>query len=99
MLLVCPRCSGSLQPDAQSCPRCGLVLTNLAPTGPADSPETVSPNGRDPRYESFPDPATIVQPGYNEQVSGPPVGGTAPYDTAESVSYQVPVRPSSRSAT
>lgn len=26
-LIVCPRCRGSVQPDAHACPRCGLVLT------------------------------------------------------------------------
>src|SRR5437773_2691563 len=98
MLLVCPRCSGSLQPDAQACPRCGLVLTNLASTGPGETPETISPNGRDPQYDSYPDPETITQRGYGEQVTGASVGNTAQYGTTEPAPYQVPVRPSSRTS-
>src|SRR5438105_4979894 len=67
MLLVCPRCSGSLQPDAHACPRCGLVLTNLS-NEVGEAPQTTSPNGREPYSDLYPTPETVTQPGHLEQV-------------------------------
>src|SRR6266487_431431 len=40
-LIVCPRCRGSVQPDAHACPRCGLVLTGLG----AENPSAAQPYG------------------------------------------------------
>ena len=98
MLLVCPRCSGSLQPDARACPRCGLVLTNLAPADSSTASEMISQNGRDSYGDSYPVQETAVQAGYADQADGSTIGGTAPYATVDESSYQVPVRPSTRSS-
>jgi hypothetical protein len=95
MLLVCPRCSGSLQPDARACPRCGLVLNNLAQTNTAGASEAVSPNGREPYSDLYSSPETSVQADQYGQASA---SSTSAYAPAEAVSYQVPVRPSSRPA-
>src|SRR5439155_21487147 len=93
MLLVCPRCSGSLQPDARACPRCGLVLTNLS-TESGEAPEAISPNGREPYPDLYPRPETVAQPGHVEQVAyAPGPQGTTEYSPPESPSYQVPMRP------
>ncbi len=40
-LIVCPRCRGSVQPDAHACPRCGLVLTGVG----AEAANTTFSNG------------------------------------------------------
>jgi hypothetical protein len=98
MLLVCPRCSGSLQPDARACPRCGLVLTNLHPAGTGDTSEVVSPNGREPYTDLYPTPESVVQAGHVDQFGQAPASATSQYAPQEAVSYQVPVRPSSRPA-
>src|SRR5438093_6652286 len=96
MLLVCPRCSGSLQPDARACPRCGLVLTNLS-TEAGGATETISPNGREPYSDLYPTPETVAQPGHVEQVAyAPGPQGTAEYTPPESSSFQVPMRPIAR---
>jgi hypothetical protein len=95
MLLVCPRCSGSLQPDAKACPRCGLVLTNFS-SPEAGNADAISPNGREPYRDLYPTPETVAQAGHVEQVEQSPLSGTAPYMPSEAPSYQVPVRPSSR---
>jgi hypothetical protein len=98
MLLVCPRCSGSLQPDARACPRCGLVLTNLHPAGTGDTSEVVSPNGRESYTDLYPAHETAAQAGHVDQFGQAPASGTSQYAPQEAVSYQVPVRPSSRPA-
>ena len=99
MLLVCPRCSGSLPPDARACPRCGLVLSSVNQPAVEDLTEPKPANGRDPFYS--PDesvavaqtsPAPYVAPG---EAAGT---GTTPYQPAEQPSYQLPVRPRSREA-
>jgi hypothetical protein len=98
MLLVCPRCSGSLQPDAPACPRCGLVLTNLAPPDTGDASEAISPNGREPYRDLYPPPETVAHAGHMEQNEQALDPGTAQYAPVDAPSYQVPVRPSSRTS-
>jgi hypothetical protein len=98
MLLVCPRCSGSLQPDARACPRCGLVLTNLS-TEAGEATDAISPNGREPYPDLYPAPETVAQPGYVDQVAyAPEPQGGAEYAPPDASSYQVPMRPISRSS-
>src|SRR6476661_3201419 len=98
MLLVCPRCSGSLPPDARACPRCGLVLTGstaVAQSAPVEVPAT---NGHDPYYtvQDAPVEGQTSPAPYVVQAEQPGTG-TAPYAPAEpQPSFQVPVRPRSR---
>jgi hypothetical protein len=99
MLLVCPRCSGSLQPDARACPRCGLVLSGAASTAAEVQPGLAPANGREFEYVPSPSPEPVVQTSQVEYVSqeAPQSGGTSPYVPAE-VPAQVPVRPRGRNA-
>lgn len=99
MLLVCPRCSGSLQPDARACPRCGLVLAGNVSLSQSAPPEAPAPNGRE-SYMPAPVPAApepVIETQPVEYVRPPePSGGTAPYVPQELTPYGVPVRPSAR---
>ncbi len=104
MLLVCPRCSGSLPPDARACPRCGLILSSVSSVEPADDATESRPaNGREPlslfgqdpfRQDAEP-PMQTQSVGYVPPQYEPATGGTAPYQPAEplSPSYSLPVRP------
>jgi hypothetical protein len=96
MLLVCPRCSGSLPPDARACPRCGLVLPTVsAATPPEESLEARPLNGHDPGMSvedaavqsGHTTPAAYVEP------QEPADSGTAPYSPPQQPSFQLPVRP------
>jgi len=98
MLLVCPRCSGGLQPDARACPRCGLVLTGLTPSAPQERIEPGGSNGRDSYFAPTPsavEPQPETAP-VDYSAAAPPSSGTAPYAPVDLPSYHVPVRPSTR---
>src|SRR5947209_4275270 len=103
MLLVCPRCSGSLPPDARACPRCGLLLSSVpAPQQAEEVAQPVTSNGRDPYYSAPVDETAVpvaasasAEYAPAEEMTG---SGTAPYVPASAPSYQVPVRPRSTSA-
>lgn len=82
-LIVCPRCKGSLAPEAKSCPRCGLVLPGASaaskpaprptiPTQPAATPVSPLTRPAPPEYNpngNAPSPARPYQP---EDVSTAP---------------------------
>ncbi len=42
-MIVCPRCKGSLAPEAKSCPRCGLVLAGASAASRRPAPGTPTP--------------------------------------------------------
>jgi len=97
MLLVCPRCSGSLQPDARACPRCGLVLSTVAEPNTDANVDQMSENGRETYISSYANPEPVAETAPVDYTSPSPVGGgTAPYSPPEPSAYQLPVRPRSR---
>ncbi|HYP41726.1 MAG TPA: zinc ribbon domain-containing protein [Chloroflexia bacterium] len=56
-LIVCPRCKGSLAPEAKSCPRCGLVLPGAsAASKPPPRPASGTPVQPAATAVSFPMP-------------------------------------------
>lgn len=101
MLLVCPRCSGSLPPDARACPRCGLLLSSVTPSN-EDTADSRTVNGRESVSPFGPDSEAVAQttqsvgyaPPTQEPVSmGGGVYPTAPYEPAVEPLSTLPVRP------
>jgi len=78
-LIVCPRCRGAVQPDAQACPRCGLVLTGLAGQEAPVASRPASTTG----YDSRP---TVESPARDYSSNGmssgaPTQASTSPYSS------------------
>jgi ribosomal protein L40E len=86
-MLVCPRCRGTLQPDARACPRCGLVLDGLQLDIGNDKQEGASYSPTD-EYSGTADARPITY----AVDTGQSRGGTLPYDPTSAPVYAQPVR-------
>jgi hypothetical protein len=86
-LIVCPRCRGSVQPDAHACPRCGLVLTGLTTDNNPSSDRVYMGGSSDPRQAMD---ATTIDYGLN---GGSPQASANPYNPPVSVAPPLPSQP------
>lgn len=94
-LIVCPRCRGSVQPDAHACPRCGLVLAGGEDAASSSAYSASSPVNRG-YMGSPPDPraaldATTIDYGVN---GGAPHASGNPYAPVAPPLPSLPVRSS-----